>query len=396
MKSWRTITVLLLCLVLIGSISCNSSDKEQGPTKQPVEQGDPTVTVSGSGNIEVSNEMELTFGVAGKVDKISVEEGEGVKEGDVLAKLETDALELALNEAQVALNKARVAVIQAQVAVIETQVAENKAKVGVTQARINLENAEITLEQTQETYTLSDIKAAQAAVNVASRDLEEAIWQLYNYEQGTPGWEGYQEKVVQAEARFNAAEDTLDAILSGFDTAEVATKKLQVEAANQSLEIAMQALEPAQRSVDLAQRSVDLAQQSLELAQHSVDLAQKQLDEATITAPFDGVVAKVSIDEKDTVSTTTTIIHLIDPNSMELNIEVDEIDIAEVKLGQRAIIEVDALPAFTLEGKVNYISLLPTEEVGLILYDVKIEFDVPEGIGLRVGMSASADIVIAE
>ena len=75
---------------------------------------------------------------------------------------------------------------------------------------------------------------------------------------------------------------------------------------------------------------------------------------------------------------------------------MDEIDITEVKPGQRAIIEVDALPALPLEGKVSSISLLPTVEAGVIVYDVKIEFDVPEGIGLRAGMSATGDIVIAE
>ena len=46
---------------------------------------------------------------------------------------------------------------------------------------------------------------------------------------------------------------------------------------------------------------MELAEQSVELAEQSLELAQKQLDEATITAPFDGVVAQADIDEGDTV-----------------------------------------------------------------------------------------------
>ncbi|MFC1904947.1 HlyD family secretion protein, partial [Chloroflexota bacterium] len=365
----RIVTTLLLCLVLVGSISCNPLDsKEPEPPQQPVEQEDLTVTVSGSGNIEVSNEMKSTFGVAGKVDEIYVEEGDEVSEGEVLAKLETDALELALTEAQVALN--------------EAQVAENKTKVAVTQAEISLRNANIDLEETQDKYTLQDIRSVQAEVLVAKRDLEEAFISLSTKYPGSSGEEVGQKKVIQAQSRLDTAEDKLDAMLSDFDTEKIAIKKLQVEVAEQSLAIAQQSLEPAWQSV--------------ELARQSLKLAQKRLDEATITAPFDGAVARVDVDEKDTVSTTTTIVHLIDPKSMELNVEVDEVDIAEVKLGQRAIIEIDALPDLPLEGMVSSISLLPTIETGLVMYDVKIEFDVPEGTVLRAGMSATADIVIAE
>ena len=75
---------------------------------------------------------------------------------------------------------------------------------------------------------------------------------------------------------------------------------------------------------------------------------------------------------------------------------MDEIDIAEVKPGQRAIIELDALPALQLEGKVISISVLPKVEAGVVTYEVKIGFDVPPDLQLKVGMSADADIVIIE
>ncbi|MFC2056232.1 HlyD family secretion protein [Chloroflexota bacterium] len=369
MKSWPIAIVLLLGLVLVGSISCSPVGADGQETLQkPVEKGDLTVTVSGSGNIEISNELKLTFGVAGKVDKIYVEESDEVSEDDVLVKLETDALELALNETRVALNQA--------------QVAYNQAQVAITQAEIALQTAEYELEQAQDPYTLSDVKAAEADVVIAKRDLDEVLLTLSKYEPGTLGWESYQKVVSHAQSRLNAVEDNLDAMLSGTDNEEIAIKRLQVKGAQQSLE--------------LTQQSLELAQQSVKLAEQSLKLAQKQLDEATITAPFDGIVATVGVDEGDTISTITTIVHLIGPNSMELNIEVDEIDIPGVKLGQRAIIEIDALPDLSLEGKVSSISLLPTIETGLIMYDVKIEFNVPDGAVLRAGMSATADIVTAE
>lgn len=104
----------------------------------------------------------------------------------------------------------------------------------------------------------------------------------------------------------------------------------------------------------------------------------------------------MSADEKDTVSPTTPIIHLIDSGSMELKIQVDEIDIAAVKTGQKAIIKLDALPNLKLDGKVSSISLLSSDKAGVIVYDIKIKFNATEGSGLRAGMSANADIVTTE
>ena len=266
MRSWEIAGILLLCLVLVGSMACNpfAGDAEE-VSQQSVVRGDLIVAVSGSGTIEVSNERELTFGSGGKIDKIYVDEGDNVSKGDVLAELDTSALELALTQAKVAHDEAE--------------------------------------------YNLNQLKD----VLHASKD------------------------------------------------------------------------------------RVKIAEAQLEAAEQAVAEAQKQIDEATITAPFDGVVASVDADEGDSVSSTTTVVQLIDLNSIELRAEVDEIDIAEVKPGQKTIIEVDALPALQLEGKVKSISLLPeVESGGVVVYEVKIGFDVPPDSELKVGMSADADIILKE
>ena len=112
MKIWRLLGVLLLCLALVGTIACSPSESNgEGEDQQEVEvvRGDLMVSISGSGNIEVSNEAKLAFSTGGKVDKIYVKEGDYVTKGDALAKLDTSALELALTQAKVGLVQARVA-----------------------------------------------------------------------------------------------------------------------------------------------------------------------------------------------------------------------------------------------------------------------------------------------
>ena len=325
MKDWRIVAVLLLCLVLAGTAACAGGGGDEVSWQETeVVRGDLTDSVGASGNIGVSDEANLTFGSSGKVDKLYVEEGDEVTKDDVLARLDTGPLELALTQAQAALAQ-----------------------------------AEYNLEKTEDPYSRDDIKTARAAVDAAEDYLEYAEWMLAQGG-GLQGEEYWTAEVSRAWANLLAAEAQLEAMLDAPDKG-----------------------------------AVDAAEAQLEAAEQALAEAQKQLDEATITAPFDGLVAGVYVKEGDIISSPTmTIIHLIDPSSMELNAEVDEIDIPDVKLGQGAIIEVDALPSLQLEGVVILIGSLPIVEAGLVIYEVKISFDTPEGSELKVGMSATTDIII--
>ncbi len=331
MKSWRIVPILLLCLVLAGTVACAGQGGEE-VSMQMVEvvRGDLTVIVSGSGNIGVSSEANLVFGTGGKVDKIYVEEGDKVSSGDVLAKLDTSVLELAL-----------------------------------AQAELTLATAEYNLDKAQQIYTKPDINAARAAVHAAEAYLRYAKLML-EVEANTPEdiqiWEN---EVYQAEVNLASAEQRLEAMQAGGEAEEVKLRRLEVEAARQALE-----------------------------------QAQKELDEATITAPFDGLVGAIYVEEGDIIPpptmAPTVAIYFITPTSLELKAEVDEIDIPDVELGQRAIIEVDALPEEQFEGTVTSISPVPVIEAGLVLYEVEIGLAIPPDSKVRVGMSAIADIILEE
>jgi HlyD family secretion protein len=145
--------------------------------------------------------------------------------------------------------------------------------------------------------------------------------------------------------------------------------------------------------IEILKRQVVAAEQALAEAQDALEMEM-------IVAPFAGVVASVSVEERDIIPTPSvsqvSIIRLIDMSSMELVVELDEVDIPGVSLGQRAVISVDALPDMLLEGRVVSISPVPKVEAGVVSYLVKIGFDVPEDSGLRGGMSATVDIVLSD
>ena len=99
--------LLLLCLLSVSSIACDIGGTEDtGQQLAEVTRGDLIVTVSGSGTIGVANERNLSFSSGGKIDVIYVEEGDKVNRGDMLAKLDTRTLELALAQQKAALLQA--------------------------------------------------------------------------------------------------------------------------------------------------------------------------------------------------------------------------------------------------------------------------------------------------
>jgi RND family efflux transporter MFP subunit len=340
-KRGKMAVVMLLCLALVATVACspfrNRGESGQEFTGELVEvvRGDLMISVSGSGSVDVTSEAGLSFDSGGEVSKLYVAEGDAVTVGQALALLipvDREVLELAVTQAEVAL----------------------------MQARYNLDKAE-------NPYTDDEIEDAEQAVEDAEDRLDLADDMLryalqHGSEQEVLQW---QMEVLNAEIQQEMAEDTLDEMLNERDEEQIEILKKQVVAAEQALEE-----------------------------------AQSALKTETMVAPFTGVVASVDVEEGDIIPapgvSQVTIVRLIDTSSMELVVELDEIDVPGVEKGQRVVISVDALPDTLLEGRVVSVSPLPKVEAGVVSYEVKVGFDVPQGSNLRVGMSATVDIVLSD
>ncbi|MFC1901984.1 efflux RND transporter periplasmic adaptor subunit [Chloroflexota bacterium] len=405
------LVLAVLSLSLLGVTACDSGG--EGATQQlvKVERGDLAVSVTGSGKIEATRDARLTFGSAGKVDKILVKEGDEVFAGDVLAELDTYALELALAQSQVALTQAEVALTQARLAqntaeynLKNTRDTEDALELAVFNAQISLETAQEALADTVRGYGWDEYESIEAELRKSEAYYDTIQKRIRDSSTGTDAWvlllEGAEDRLEQAQVDF-------DNFLAGHANEKLSLKKKQVEAADFALaqtrknlddlaeDIALQELQIAS-----AEQSVVQAGQSVELARKSLDEAQRQLDEATIIASFDGIVAQVLVKEGDNIPSPsmapTTVVYLIAPGYIELVVEVDEIDIPLVKFDQEAVVSVDALSGMEFAGKVTAVYPVPKEVGGVVLYEVRMALEAPGDSGIKVGMSASADIMMEE
>jgi len=384
---------VIMTVVLVGLTACQGNKTATQQQSATVTRGDLTVSINGSGFIETSNEAKLSFGTGGKIKEITVDEGDEAKKGQVLARLDTSPLELALTQSQVALAQAQLTQKSTEYELKLIKDKKDPLDLAVFNAQINLKTAQYNLDKAQETYTWPDLETAQSDVDEAKNRIEYYELKLSEATNANE-METFTNALIFAQQQLAAAEAKLNAIHQAVDTEEVAIKRLQVTAAEMTLSQAQETVSDISNEIAIKELQLNYTKEAVALAQKSVDEVKRQLSEATITSPFDGAIAKVFVEEGDTITPVNTIIHILDPVSMKLSLELDEIDVPQVKPGQETVITLDALPGKKFSGKVSNIFPLPRVVGGVVLYDVKINFDVPKDTGIKVGMSASADVII--
>jgi HlyD family secretion protein len=152
-------------------------------------------------------------------------------------------------------------------------------------------------------------------------------------------------------------------------------------------------LEDAQRTYDRLKDGPNA--QDLAADQAKVDAAQATVDMLSIIAPFDGKVLSVSNQVGDLVTTGDLSVNVADMNHLYVETDVDETDIAKVKVSNQVSATVDAVPGLTLTGQVTAIN--PVSEVisDLVKYKVRIDIDPPaDGTFLPLGTTVNATIQV--
>ena len=204
--------------------------------------------------------------------------------------------------------------------------------------------------------------------------------------------------IATAESRLTIAQADLTALTSGAG-ADVAAAKAAVATAESNLGKLLGDQRNAQvaaqeANVAAAKAGLDRANARLTQAQAQAKMAGVKLDDATLTAPFAGVVADVNAKVGELVS-TAPVVNLIDITKFAVEITVDEVDVAQVAVGQQVAVLVDALGEPALQGAVVRIAPQATINNGVVSYKVTVEA-TPDQRVVKSGMTASAQIITAQ
>jgi HlyD family secretion protein len=327
---WVLISVGALLVLLVVLSKAGVFGKEEGNkvTSEKVQQRTIIEVVNASGKIYPEVEVKISPDISGEITELTVQEGDTVKKGQLLARIYADVYNIQRNQAA-------------------SGVAQSQAQVANSQAALDALKAQV--EQAQRTY-----------------DMQKKL---------------FDEKVI-SQSEFNVAD-------ASYKTAKA--------------------------NYNAAQQGIRGGQASVQSARQNLAKANTDLGRTAIVAPMDGVVSLLSVKKGEKVAGNsfnvgTEMLRIADMASIEIRVDVGENDIPKVKLGDSAVIDIDAYSGRKFKGIVTQIassnngaagtSSLANASNDVTQYKVYIRL-LPQsytdllGKGsfpFRPGMSATADI----
>ena len=212
---------------------------------------------------------------------------------------------------------------------------------------------------------------------------------------------------------------SIDGDLSSISTqsSSLSSKKSAVESAQRSLLEKKQSLEDLKNGADkdalkkseetVAERKAALekltqgadaldiksAQLTVQERRNSLSDAQEKLSDFSVKAPFDGVVADIPVQKGDSVSNGTAVVTLI-TTQMVAEIPLNEVDVAQIAVGQKATLSFDAVQDLSISGEVVELDNIGTVSQGVVSYKAKIAFDSQDA-RIKPSMSVVATVITA-
>lgn len=324
-------------------------------------------------------------------------------------RAEQDA-EANMHKAQLSLTDAQQAEIQndaaaqAQLDDANKQLADLTAgptAADLTAAEAAVSTAQNNLDKLNAPPAPADLAAAQSAVDQARNNLDKlkAPPTATDLAQAQAAVDQAQNNLTKAKAGPTDAD--VKAAQAGVTSAQAALDKLKAPAATADVVAAQTAVDQAQNNLNAlkqgpAASDVEQAQAAVDQAKANLQSAQIKLANATISAPFAGVITSVPVTLGQSVAANTVIAELVDTSSYHVDMNVGEADITRIKTGQPVDVTFDALAGQVYTGTVTYVSPVATIQQGVVSYLATVTVD-PKAAGnsdLRPGMSATAaDIV---
>jgi HlyD family secretion protein len=341
------VTVVLVLLVLFLVFRPRSNDPAAQFQIAPVERGDLIATVGATGTVRARQSATLVWQTSGTVEGVNAKVGDSVQAGDVLASLSKTSLPQA-----------------------------------VILAEAELVSAQRALDDLKESDT------ARAQAWIALRNAREAFEKAYDYR------EALNYPVERTEVRM------VTEVVNGVPVQVPKTKSYKSKATPEEIEKADADLALKQAQYEDAKRAYERVENGpnaddLEAAQARVDAAQATLNLAHLTAPFAGTVTEALPLPGDQVSTGALAFRVDDLRSLLVDVELSEVDINSVTVGQTVSLTFDAILGEEYKGEVTKVAQAGTVVGGVVNFTVTVELIDPDEL-VKPGMTAAVNIVVKE
>ena len=425
-KNWKWM-VPVVCVAVLGGWFILRPDRAQDANvdvsyvQTTPEKRDLSNSLSGTGTLNPANTYNVKSLVAGKVLTSTIEEGDIVEEGTVLytvdasdATTKAEQASITLQQAQRSYDKtvdrqyvrAEVAGVVATLKVAKGDEVTSGQEVAVIRDSSKMvlqlefpaadaaafsvgQSAEVTLDGTFETLTgtVTAVTGTDALStgNLLTRTVTVTVRNaggLTTAQAATATINGV--SCIAAKCFEYQAERTLTTLAAGTVTAINVQEGGAVNKDDIVLQISGEDLTEAIQSAAETLRSAEL----------NMDNLQEAMNNYTVTSPISGTIIEKNAKAGDALTAGADLCTIYDLSYLVMVINVDELQVSDVSVGQSVQVTADAVPDKTYTGTVTRVSMKGSSNGGTTTYPVTVRIDETEG--LRPGMNANAEIVIAE
>lgn len=385
---------VLLLIIIIGSILATRTDTPEVTVVKVETRKELRSTVTSSGEVRPIQFQNVTSEVQGRIEEIYVKEGDQVKKGQPLVRLDPNQLQANTDAQLAAFQTAQdeIRVSQSQVTAAQNNYAQSQQQLNVAQVAIDSARQSLVAAQT-------DVDKTQVELNAATRELNRNQQLLENGVISRQIYDEAKDRVDNGRASLNTAK-------SNLASRQLGIKDAQARLAQQTV-----AVRDAKRAVDTANLNVSSSQSRANQSAATLRGQQNQRDKTMQVAPINGVIAEIP-SKVGTFAvaglSTTALLTIADMSTVNVEVKVDETSIDKVEVGQKAKIKVDAFGDKELVGEVRQktpLAVGKSQTSGGLSTNINVqeakEFrvvielkDLPDDIkdGLRPGMSATAEI----
>lgn len=328
----------LLLIIVIASIFATRKDTPEVTVVKIETRPELRSTVTSSGEVRPIQFMNLTSEVQGRIEDITVKEGDKVEKGQILVRLDPNQLESSTDAQLAAFQSAQddVRSSQSQVSAAQNNLAQSQQALNQSQVAIDSARQGVITAQTE-------VDRAQVEVNAAQRELKRNEQLL--------------ESGVISRQDFDTSRDRVENARVSLDTAKARLESQRIAVRDSQARLASQqvAVRDARRAVDAAGISVSSSQSRAEQQAAVLRGSRNQRDKSVVVAPINGVIAEIP-SKVGTFAvaglSTTALLTIADMSQVNVEVKVDETEIDKVAVGQKTKIKVDALGEQELEGEV--------------------------------------------
>lgn len=308
--------------------------------------------IEASGTVE-NNLIALSSEVTGTVLETIVNEGDLIKKGDIIARIENTSLQNQYNQALINQQLTEKNITMIEGSIINLNIQNTDA---VEQAHKAYLSAEAEYNKVMDGADQDEIKQAEEAVNQAKTNFDYAKTNLERnkglYEEEVISQSKYDEALKTynvSEAQYKAALSQLNLIKS-YPTESSAraaeSKMLQVKAGYEL------AISNGNTQLGQLESQLEIAKVQLIQANDLVGQTKRELEKLNIKSPVDGVVNSLLINEGELVATGKLTAEIFNPDNIEINAYISEANIGLIRVGQDTDISIDSHEDETFNGKI--------------------------------------------